>query len=131
MVTGSRRVTPDQYKRLNQLGSGLVTGFVIVALALAFILGIITILLSNAYETSGFILTIVLATASEAAGIILAAVLSARRGRAIREAYACAEAAGNGESVLEIYHDRVESVSSRGRSMVPFLGRCCGRRRIC
>lgn len=122
MVTGSRRVTPDQYKRLNQLRSGLVTGFVIVALALAFILGIITILLSNAYETSGFILTIVLATASEAAGIILAAVLSARRGRAIREAYACAEAAGNGESVLEIYHDRVESVSSRGRSVVPFLG---------
>ena len=118
-VSASRRVTFPQYKRLNKLGFGPLTATLVVVLILTVMLGVIAILLAYPYEIEGFILTIALTAASEAAGILLAARRAARRSRAVREAYACAEAAGNGEAVLELYHDRVQAVTMRGSSVVP------------
>lgn len=76
-VSASRRVTFPQYKRLNKLGSGLLTAALVVVLILTVMLGVIAILLAYPYEIEGFVLTIALTAASEAVGILLAA----RRGR--------------------------------------------------
>lgn len=72
-VSASRRVTFPQYKRLNKLGSGLLTAALVVVLILTVMLGVIAILLAYPYEIEGFVLTIALTAASEAVGILLAA----------------------------------------------------------
>lgn len=125
MVMASHRVTKAQYHLLNNPNGGLMTGIQVVLGLLILIFGAIAVVngidyMVNDGEWLAFIVCSAVTVAALAVLVWRTAFSRRKRRKVIDEAYACACESGDGNSITELYMDRAESITSRGRCVVRY-----------
>lgn len=120
-VMARRRMSREEFRRIQTMDGGGKTAFFILAAILAILFGIISIFYAG--ETGdrvGLWLTVGL-SALAGIGLILYPIWRhIYKRRVIDRVYACQQDDADEDMVTEIYADRIESIYSRGRSVVYF-----------
>lgn len=119
IVMGSRRVSKEQYVRLCQPQNGLRAGLAVVLGLLVLIFSAIALVQGYGYgDMLAFGVNVGLIALSCVVMVVWLGVSQYRRKKRIDRAYACAVGTGSGDSIIELYIDRVVCTSPRGRSSI-------------
>ena len=119
-VVGSR-IDREQFARLNTLNGGTAVAVQVLLLVILALVGLVAVADNAGYgDTLAFILAVSLTVLSILSFGLFMVFSRVKKHKEIRRAYACAEHASDGQSIAELYCDRAEILTARGKSVIRY-----------
>ncbi len=115
------RIDREQFTRLNTLNGGTAVAVQVLLLVILALVGLVAVVDNVGYgDTLAIIVAVSLTVLSVLSFGLFMVVSRVKKQKEIRRAYACAERAGDGQSIAELYCDRVEVLTARGKSVIRY-----------